>query len=149
MQSRPGSFSWSEDLDETLNYWFWLRREGVLTDSALIEEVRESVDRHPFTNYKRIAAEARWQDYLQEWGPWKRDQTMALTEDSRATPAVRGNRSHYKAMAAVGLSSFRVQWVMAPFGERWLFPPRCRGARSRDCHSRTASAGGSRRGPDA
>ncbi|MGH7763639.1 MAG: hypothetical protein ACREOM_04380 [Candidatus Dormibacteraceae bacterium] len=26
MQSEPGSFSWSEDLDEALNYWFWLRR---------------------------------------------------------------------------------------------------------------------------
>ena len=42
----PGSFSWTEDLDETLNYWYGLRREGAITDSGLIEEVRE-IDRPP------------------------------------------------------------------------------------------------------
>jgi hypothetical protein len=47
---------------------------------------------------------------------------MAFIEDSCVTSAgVR--RAHYKAVAAVGLPSFRVQWVMAPFGDRWLFPP--------------------------
>jgi hypothetical protein len=31
VKNRPGSFSWSEDLDETLNYWFWLRRKASRT----------------------------------------------------------------------------------------------------------------------
>ncbi len=34
----------------------------------------------------------------------------------------RAMRARYRTMKAAGVN-VRVQWVMAPFGERWLFPP--------------------------
>lgn len=121
MQHRPGSFSWSEDFDEGLNYWFWPRRAGVIADGALVEEARQVISQDAFATYRRLALESRRQEYLLEWHRWKRDQVVAASEESRATSA-RVSRAHYRAMAAVGLPSFRVHWVMAPFGERWLFP---------------------------
>lgn len=117
-----GSFTWSEDFDENINYWFWLRREGLIADHILVDEVRHSINRNPVESHARVTMEAHWNDYLQEWRKWKRDQAMATVEDSHATPP-KVSRAHYKALAAVGLPLLRVEWVMAPLGERWLFPP--------------------------
>src|SRR5919201_2475496 len=122
VQYRLGSFIWSEDFDEGIHYWFWLRRAGATTGMGLVEEVRQVINQPAFAKHNRLAAESRWEEYLLEWRQWKRDQSMALIEESRATPAT-VTRAHYRAMAAVGLRSLRVQWVMAPFGEPWLFPP--------------------------
>jgi hypothetical protein len=123
MQSRPGSFYWSEDLNEAINYWFWLRREGDIDDHRLIDEVGVSIHRERLEAHERVAAEARWLEYLSEFQEWKRAQASKQIEDSRTTP-VASARAHYQAVAGVGLSPpFRVEWVMAPIGERWLFPP--------------------------
>jgi hypothetical protein len=118
----PESFSWSENFDENVNFWFWLRRKGLITDSRLVEEARQSLHRHPVENHERVAKEASWQDYLHEWRTWKRDQALASVERSRSAPQ-KARRAHYRAVADVGLPSLRVEWVMAPFGQRWLFPP--------------------------
>jgi hypothetical protein len=123
MQSLRGSFSWSEDLNEALNYWFWLRRHGNIDDQRLIDEIGRSIHREQLEAHERVAAEPRWREYLSEFQEWKRAQASKQIEDSRTTP-VASARAHYQAVAGVGLSPpFRVEWVMAPIGERWLFPP--------------------------
>jgi hypothetical protein len=121
MQSLRSSFSWSEDLNEALNYWFWLRRHGNIDDQRLIDEIGRSIHREQLEAHERVAAEPRWREYLSEFQEWKRAQASKQIEDSRTTP-VASARAHYQAVA--GLSPpFRVEWVMAPIGERWLFPP--------------------------
>ena len=122
MQSRPGSFSWSEDLNESLNYWFWLRRVEGLADELLLPRVltllrQPSADRH-----REVASERRWPDYMDFWPGWKQHQVAAQLEQSRVTNP-RVLKEHYEVVAAVGLTSLEVQWVTAPFGQRWLFPP--------------------------
>jgi hypothetical protein len=123
MQSLRSSFNWSEDLNEALNYWFWLRRAGKIDDHRLIDEIGQSIHRERLEAHERVVAEPRWLEYLSEFQEWKRAQASKQIEDSRTTP-VASARAHYQAVASVGLSRpFRVEWVMAPIGERWLFPP--------------------------
>ena len=123
MQSLGGSFNWREDHDGGLNYWFWLRRQGEIDDHRLIDEIGQSISRDRLEAYERVAAEPRWLEYLSDFQDWKQAETSRQTQGWRATP-VASLRAHYEAVASVGLSSpFRVEWVMAPFGERWLFPP--------------------------
>ena len=55
------------------------------------------------------------------WQAWKRTQVAQHIEEVRAEKPGHA-RTHYKSMAALGVR-LRVQWVMAPFGERWLLPP--------------------------
>jgi hypothetical protein len=122
MQSRPGSFYWSEDLDESLNYWFWLRRVEGLADELLMARVEGLLREAPFDRYREVEGERRRAEYLTFWTNWKRTQVERQIEQSRAsTPAEQ--KAHYEAVAAVGLVTYQVQWVVAPFGERWLFPP--------------------------
>ncbi len=122
MQSRRGSFHWSEDLDEALNYWFWLRGGDEIDDQRLIDEVALSVHREPLDAHYRVAGDVRWPEFLLVGQEWKRRQVVVQIDESRSTPPALG-RAHYQVVAGVGLSSLRVYWVMAPIGERWLFPP--------------------------
>lgn len=121
MQSEPGSFSWSEDLDETLNYWFWLRRVEPVSDETIAEKVRDAA-LPPLIRHRDVEAQTRWSDYLKSWGAWKRARVEAHIEELRTTPQSMA-RAHYKAVAAIGLPSLRVRWVMAPLGARWLVKP--------------------------
>jgi hypothetical protein len=122
MRSEPGSFSWSEDLDESLNYWFWLRRTEDVPDEVVAERVRAWMGKGPWARHQDVETESRWAHYQVAWPNWRRDAIAAQIDESRiAPPSV--NRRHYQAVAAIGLRSFQVQWVMAPIGERWLFPP--------------------------
>ena len=59
MQSRPGSFYWSEDLDESLNYWFWLRRVEGLADELLMARVQGLLRETPFDRYREVGGERR------------------------------------------------------------------------------------------
>jgi hypothetical protein len=47
MQGRQGSFHWSEEHDEALNYWFWIRGRDEIDDQRLIDEVALSAHREP------------------------------------------------------------------------------------------------------
>jgi hypothetical protein len=122
MQSEPGSFSWSEDLNESLNYWFWLRRVEDVPDELIAERVRDWIGRGLWEQHRRVEVESRWAQYLAVWPDWKQDHVASQIDDSRTTLPSVGKR-HYEAVAATGLRSYQVQWVMAPLGERWYFPP--------------------------
>jgi hypothetical protein len=122
MQATPGSFHWSEDLDESVNYWFWLHHVDGLPDEVVVERVREFLQIDPLPRHFKLEREDRWRDYLPVWEDWKRAQVTAQIHESRGTDASI-QRRHYESVASVGLKSFHVQWVAAPVGERWLLPP--------------------------
>ncbi len=131
MQTEPRTFSWSEDFDESLNFWFWLRRTARIDDSKLLERLNQWADQDSVSAEKRQEAlfehhvhvrdHERWREYLSTWQAWKRTQVEQHVEAMR-TQKPGHARTHYKSMAALGVR-LRVQWVMAPFGERWLLPP--------------------------
>jgi len=117
-----GSYAWSEDFDESLNFWFWLRRTGSIDDAGLIEGINQwarsdsMVERH-----LRVSDHKRWHDYGPVWKAWKTQQVERHLEQQRLQkPSVA--RARYGEMASLGVK-LRVQWVMAPQGERWLVPP--------------------------
>jgi hypothetical protein len=122
MRTTPDSFYWSEELDESVNYWFWLRRVEGLPDQIVFERVRESLRVGPLDRHRKVEAENRWPDYLKVWEDWKRTQATAQINESRRTDTST-QRRHYEAVASVGLKFLQVHWVAAPVGERWLFPP--------------------------
>jgi hypothetical protein len=122
MQSKPGSFWWSEDFNEALNYWFWFRRIEHIAEEELTERIRESIRPGLLDQPRAVEFESGWAEFIPVWRDWKRDQVAAQMNDSRSTLTAVG-KQHYDAMAAIGLGSLRVEWVMARFGERWLFPP--------------------------
>ena len=131
MHTRPGSFSWSEDLDESLNFWFWLRRTEGIDDARLLERLNQWADPGSVSAQKRQEASfehqlkvrdhERWREYLPIWQAWKRAQVEQQVEDTHAQKPADA-RTHYKSIAALDVR-LRVQWVMAPFGERWLLLP--------------------------
>ncbi len=113
---------WHEQLDESINYWFWLRRLGMLSDGLLLDKVRRTVALSEMQSHDEVSRESRFGEYLETWRQWKRNQAMRHTREVQATPPS-VLRSHYKQVAATGVGHFTVQWVMAPFGEQWLIPP--------------------------
>jgi hypothetical protein len=131
MHTRPGSFSWSEDLDESLNFWFWLRQTEEIDDARLLERLDQWADPGSFSSQKRqeasfehhlrVGDHERWREYVPIWQAWKRTQVEQQVEDTHAQKPGDA-RTHYESIAALGVR-LRVQWVMAPFGERWLLPP--------------------------
>ena len=122
MQLEPGSFYWSEDFNEGLNYCFWLLRLGELDESALIERVGRLLRLDPVEVHREQRGETRFPDYLVVWRQWKLDQTGAQISAARAT-SPQTLKAHYEAVAAVAPRPFSIQWVMAPFGKRWVFSP--------------------------
>jgi hypothetical protein len=130
-QSETRSFSWSEDFDESLNFWFWLRRTEGIDDATLRERLSEwagegslsgrKLEQNMFEHHVQIRDHERWREYLRTWQAWKRIQVERQIENIHAQKPDHA-RTQYKAMAALGVR-LRVQWVMAPFGERWLLPP--------------------------
>jgi hypothetical protein len=122
MGPRSAPFSWSEDVDECLNFWFWLRRVGDLDDEELEARLRDwagfnsRVERH-----RDVSNQQRWAEYLPIGQAWRAVEAGRQMSD----PGLRNPRhlrAHYRTLAAIGIS-LRVEWVMAPFGERWLIPP--------------------------
>lgn len=131
MQTEPRSFSWSQDFDESLNFWFWLRRTEGIDDARLLERLNQWAEegalsvqqsqRAAFEHHLQVRNHKRWREYLPIGQAWKRAQVEQHIEENRAQKASQA-RADYKSMAALGVR-LRVQWVMAPFGERWLLPP--------------------------
>jgi hypothetical protein len=114
VRSRPDSFYWSEDFKPGYNFWVWLRRQGGIDDSELLARLGEAANRYP--------THERWAEFALVWEAWRREQIDRSIAESRETsPSTL--REHYEAVAAVGLRAYRVEWVMAPLGERWLVPP--------------------------
>ena len=113
---------WCEQWDESINYWFWLRRLGMLSADLLLDRARRTVALPELQAHDEVSREPRFSEYLETWREWKRNQATRYTREVQATsPSVL--RSHYKQVAATGVGPFTVQWVMAPFGEQWLIPP--------------------------
>ena len=131
VRTESRSFTWSEDFDESLNFWFWLRRTEGIDDARLVERLNQWADQGSFSpqrqqealfeHHEQVRDHERWLEYLPTWQAWKKTQVEQHMEEIRAQKP-RDARSHYKSMAALGVR-LRVQWVMAPFGERWLVPP--------------------------
>ena len=131
VQSEPGSFSWSEDFDESLNFWFWLRRTEGIDDAGLLERLQQWADegslsvpqrqKASFERHLQARDHERWRKYLPVGQAWKRTQSQQRVEEIHAQKPAHA-RAYYKSMAALGVR-LRVQWVMAPLGERWLLPP--------------------------
>ena len=122
MQQAAGSFYWSEDFDQGLNYWFWLHGLGELDESALIDRVGRLLGMAPIEVHNEQRGETRFPEYLAVWRQWKLDQTGAQINAARAR-SPRTLKAHYEAVAAVAPRPFSIQWVMAPFGKRWVFSP--------------------------
>ena len=130
MKSAVESFSWSEDYDESLNFWFWLRRTEGIDDARLLEQLNDwagedsrmnQLDRSSYERHLQVRDHDRWRDYLPVWRAWKRTQSKKHVEHLHGQKPADA-RAYYKAMAELEVK-VRVQWVMAPFGERWLLPP--------------------------
>jgi hypothetical protein len=115
------SFTWSEDLDETLNFWFWLRRSGGIGDSELPLQIQHWAGLDPYAGHLTVAAHRRFDEYLPIGQDWKKIWAQRSFEDARSERP-RAYRARFKSIRATGVS-IRVQWVMASFGERWLFAP--------------------------
>jgi hypothetical protein len=114
VRNRPDSFYWSEDVNPAYNFWVWLRRQGGIDEPELLVRLREAATWHP--NHER------WAEFAPLWDRWQRERIDRTIAESRSTsPSTL--RHHYEAVAAVGLRAYRVQWVMAPMGERWLLRP--------------------------
>jgi len=114
------SFHWSEDLNESLNYWFWLRRVGSLAnETTLMDQARHTLGLSAYEGHLAIQDQVRFSEYLIAWRDWKRDQVKIQT----APVPPRGLRAQYRAVAAIGVKPFSIQWVMADFGDRWVLPP--------------------------
>lgn len=121
MRTRAQAFTWSEDLDETLNFWFWLRRSGGIEESELRSRIQHWAGLDPYAGHLVVADDPRFREYLLVGQPWKLDWMQRTVEGGRSERS-RAYRTRFKAMKATGVP-IRVQWVMASFGERWLFPP--------------------------
>ncbi len=116
------SFGWSEDFDQNLNYWFWMRREAGLDDDSILAAVRPLLGLRPLEANARVRRQPQFDQYLQFWRGWKRAQAQRQIEESRVAPPT-VLRSHYRDLAALGGPSFVIKWVVADYHERWLFPP--------------------------
>jgi hypothetical protein len=114
-------FTWSEDLDETLNFWFWLRRSGGIADAELRSRIEYWAGRHPYAGHLAAADHPRFGEYLLAGQDWRRSWNLRTLDGTRSEKP-RAHRARFRAMKAIGVR-VRVQWVMAAFGERWLFPP--------------------------
>jgi hypothetical protein len=131
VQSEPGSFSWSEDFDESMNFWFWLRRTEGIDDAALLERLQQWLMKAPFPYHSARRPRLNGTSRLVITsggvstyplgrlgrGPSSNSMWGSYTHQKPAHA-----RAYYKSMVALGVR-LRVQWVMAPFGERWLLPP--------------------------
>lgn len=116
------SFTWREDLDETLNFWFWLRREGGIGEAELTERITEWAGiHHPYSAHLVVKDHPRFDEYLRNGRAWRSAETRRHIDELRDTKA-RVQRAHYRGLEAIGVQ-IRVEWVRAPFGERWLVPP--------------------------
>jgi hypothetical protein len=115
-------FTWSEGVDESLNYWFWLRRVGALDDDELVTRLNNwAAGSSPFQRHLDISSHTRWEEYLPIGQAWKASEVARQMSDLQAQRP-RHQRAHYRAVATIGIS-LRVEWVMAPFGDRWLIAP--------------------------
>ena len=123
VQLTPGSFYWSEDHDLFLNFWFWLHRRGELDDVAVQTHLARSAGVTWTHGYEEARSHPRWPDYVPDWQAWKATEVQRQRDDVRSrTPSE--HHAFHQAVAGIGLRpALRVQWVMAPFGERWLVPP--------------------------
>jgi hypothetical protein len=122
VRQKSAPFTWSEDVDESLNFWFWLRQVGDLDDQGLSSRLRAWAGlSSPFDQHMQVSDHQRWAEYLPIGQAWRANAIgNHMTDLRRVQP--RHMRAHYRALAEVGIA-LRVEWVMAPFGERWLIPP--------------------------
>jgi hypothetical protein len=116
------SFHWTEDLNQTLNYWFWLRQHGKLDETTLLDHVRHTLALPSYESHLEVSSEPGFNEFLTVWRQWKHDQITKYTAAAGMTPP-KTLKEHHKAVAAVGAKPFTIQWVMASFGERWVLPP--------------------------
>lgn len=121
MQSHLAAFTWRSDADVVLNFWVWLLRTGELPQATLIDYIRRWTLADPFDRYRHAAAHRRWPEYLPIGSSWHDGEAARQLEASHGeTPSDR--RANYRALKAIGVE-LHVQWVMAPFRQRWLLPP--------------------------
>ncbi|HYA00674.1 MAG TPA: hypothetical protein VEK76_10025 [Candidatus Binatia bacterium] len=136
----PGgsTFFWEEDVSEVLNFWFWLRRQGDLEDWELRERIDDwewvglhapqpGARKHAPWKGCRPGRQARrhprWQEYLPIGEAWTLAENERFHAQMQALSShVDRARSHFSEMEAIGVP-LHVEWVMAPFGERWLVRP--------------------------
>ena len=116
------SFYWSEDFNESLNYWFWRRRLGKIEDELLVERFRHTLGLRSVEAHRELEREEGFTEYLTAWRQWKLEQINRHARESRITPA-KTLKAHHAAVAALGVSPFTIQWVMTSFGQRWVLPP--------------------------
>ncbi len=121
MRTQAPPFTWSEDLNETLNFWFWLWRSGGIEDAELPVRIQEWAGLHPYAGHLVVADQPRFREYLPVGQDWRWSWIQRTMEGTRSEKP-RAHRARFRAMKAIGVR-IRVQWVMASFGERWLFPP--------------------------
>jgi hypothetical protein len=121
MRAQTPPFTWSEDLDETLNFWFWLRRSGGIEDADLRLRIQHWAGLHPYAGHLAVADHPRFREYLPVGQAWRWSWIERTTEGGRSEKS-RAYRVRFRAMKEIGVR-IRVQWVMASFGERWLLPP--------------------------
>jgi hypothetical protein len=104
-----------------LNFSIWLWRRGELNEAEMREQIRQWAGREPFERYRNAQGHPLWEEYAPVGQAWHDSEGFRQVDSSR-TEKPRDRRAHYRAMAAIGVR-LQVQWVMAPFGQRWLLPP--------------------------
>lgn len=108
-------------MDETLNFWFWLRQRAEIDEAALLARMSLWATHGAFDNHLAARDHQSCSEYLQISQTWRRQITEHQALGLRAIKP-RQLRAEFRAMEAIGIE-LEVQWVLAPFGERWLYPP--------------------------
>lgn len=115
--------TWSENVDLMLNFAYWLRDRGILTENELASRIDAwqrnrrlppDIISDPYQKY--------WDEYLAFWRSWKRNVTRSLNgpPTHHSTKAYRQFRSRLKNLP----EEVEVQWVFAPAGLIAVSPPR-------------------------
>ena len=104
-----------------LNFWFWLRQRAEIDEAALTAGMSLWATRGAYVNHLAARDHQSWPEYLQFSQAWRRQITERQALGLRALKP-RQFRAEFRAMEAIGIE-VEVQWVFAPFGQRWLYPP--------------------------
>jgi hypothetical protein len=121
MRGSRQPYTWSEDFDETLNFWVWLWKSHRIDEAGFRLRVQQWAGLDSYAGHLTVVNHPCFAEYVSVGQAWKNAWVQRSIEDARSGKA-RAARARFRAMKAMGVR-IRVEWVMAAFGERWLFPP--------------------------
>jgi hypothetical protein len=112
-----------ENSDLLLNFWFWLNGSGAIFRDELVQGVGAWAKEG--TTPDKMSAmqhDPRWAEYVEVGKAWKAREVERFHDEVRRKGSAKEAAAQHRALSKIGVQ-LHVEWVMAPFGERWLFNP--------------------------